>query len=200
MYQFIIFRRQFLWGNSGDKKKIHWVAWDIVTASKEAGGLGMGTIKSLNISLMVKWWRRLRTEASTIWTAVIKGIHNLNSKPDDYYANNRLPVESWTCRLTSDGIFAVNALRKMWDRSLPISGRKFEWIREIPSPFIIFARIGLVSIRDFRRFIDLPSWAWESSRKLLQSLDVIDQGGDAGIYDKRDEGWMVVAAYKTEDG
>ena len=51
----------------------------------------MGTIKSLNISLMVKWWWRLRTGASTIWAAVIKGIHNLNSKPDDYYANNRLP-------------------------------------------------------------------------------------------------------------
>nr|KAJ0213850.1 hypothetical protein LSAT_V11C400201520 [Lactuca sativa] len=162
-------RRQFLWGNSGDKKKIHWVAWDIVTASKEAGGLGVGMIKSLNISLMVKWWWRLRTGASTIWVAVIKGIHNLNSKPDDYYANNRLPGtwknivgvckelrkkniasedilckrtnsagESWTCRLTSDGIFAVNALRKIWDRSLPISERKFEWIREITVKVVCF--------------------------------------------------------------
>ncbi|CAH1453333.1 unnamed protein product [Lactuca virosa] len=47
-------------------------------------------------------------------------------------------VESWICKLTSDGIFAVNALRKIWDRSLPISGRKFEWIREVPIKVVCF--------------------------------------------------------------
>lgn len=62
----------------------------MVTASKEAGGLGIGTIKSLNVSLIVKWWWRLRAGSPTTWAAAITGLHDLNSKPDDYYANSKL--------------------------------------------------------------------------------------------------------------
>lgn len=49
-------RRHFLWGGDEAKWKIHWVSWDKVVASNSAGGLGVGSIRALNIGLIVKWW------------------------------------------------------------------------------------------------------------------------------------------------
>lgn len=51
-------RRRFLWGGDEEKRMIHWVSWDKVVASKSAGGLRVGSIRTLNISLIVKWWCR----------------------------------------------------------------------------------------------------------------------------------------------
>ncbi|XP_023759766.1 uncharacterized protein LOC111908165 [Lactuca sativa] len=83
-------RRRFLWGASVDKKKIHWVSWDRVVAPKEMGGLWIGTIKSLNISLLMKWWWKLRTEPHHLWAQVISSLHNLKVKPDGIYSKKSL--------------------------------------------------------------------------------------------------------------
>ena len=40
--------RQFLWGGNLEGKKIAWVAWSQVCASRERGGLGIKDIKALN--------------------------------------------------------------------------------------------------------------------------------------------------------
>ena len=47
-------RRRFLWGGTDEKKRINWVAWQSVTAPKETGGLGMGSLRALNLSLITK--------------------------------------------------------------------------------------------------------------------------------------------------
>ena len=77
-------RRTFIWGRCDDRKKIHWVAWDRVLADKSDGGLGVGSIQSLNFGLLVKWWWRLKNEKNSFWARVIQGIHNLSNKPFDY--------------------------------------------------------------------------------------------------------------------
>ncbi|KAL4578242.1 hypothetical protein LXL04_014362 [Taraxacum kok-saghyz] len=71
----------FLWGGVADTKKISWASWDKVTAPKNSGGLGLGSLKAFNISLIAKWWWRLRNNKEAIWCKVITGIHNLNNKP-----------------------------------------------------------------------------------------------------------------------
>lgn len=53
--------KKFLWGSGNEAKKIHWVAWEKIIASKQDGGLGEGSIKTLNIAPLVKWWWRLKT-------------------------------------------------------------------------------------------------------------------------------------------
>lgn len=47
-------RSRFLWGASEERRKIHWISWDLVVAPKESRGLGVGSIKSLNMSLLMK--------------------------------------------------------------------------------------------------------------------------------------------------
>ena len=50
----------------------------------------MGTIRTLNTSLLVKCWWRLKTEKNSLWVKIVKGIHNLHSKPHDYLSNLKI--------------------------------------------------------------------------------------------------------------
>nr|KAJ0197364.1 hypothetical protein LSAT_V11C700352090 [Lactuca sativa] len=84
-------RRRFLWGGTDEKKRINWVAWQSVTAPKETGGLGMGSLRALNLSLITKWIWRLKVDNSGLWSKVIKGIHNLHGKPAQLICKKTLP-------------------------------------------------------------------------------------------------------------
>ncbi|KAL4581896.1 hypothetical protein LXL04_006430 [Taraxacum kok-saghyz] len=74
-------RRRFLWGGCEEKQKINWVAWKVVLGPKDKGGLGAGSLKSLNMALLFKWLWRFKSEFDTLWRQVINGIHNGNRKP-----------------------------------------------------------------------------------------------------------------------
>lgn len=83
-------RRKFIWGCVEDRKKIHWVAWEKITAPKDMGGLSVGSIRALNLSLLTKWWWCLGTNPTASWARVIKGIHNLNIKPSNVISNKTI--------------------------------------------------------------------------------------------------------------
>ena len=97
-------RRRFLWGGDEDKRKIHWVSWEKVIASKSAGGLGVGSIRALNVGLIVKWWWRLKHENHSLWRRVVVSIHNLINKPHDYIANRNIPGVWHNIALISKGL------------------------------------------------------------------------------------------------
>lgn len=79
-------RRRFLWNGGGQNNGIHWVAWEKVICDKRNGGLGVGSLRSLNIGLMLKWWWRLKSKPEALWCRVISSIHNLERKPTSYLA------------------------------------------------------------------------------------------------------------------
>lgn len=70
-------RCKFLWGGGDNKARIQWMDWTKVVAVKTNGGLGVGTLKAQNISLLIKrmWW--LKNEC--IWLRVISNIPNIGS-------------------------------------------------------------------------------------------------------------------------
>lgn len=50
--------RNFLWGTSDNKRKIHLVGWKKITKPKKEGGLGLQSAKAKNIGLLAKLnWR-----------------------------------------------------------------------------------------------------------------------------------------------
>ncbi|KAL6550624.1 hypothetical protein OROMI_021112 [Orobanche minor] len=53
-------------------------------APKNLGGLGAGSLLTLNLALMAKWWWRHKLDNSSLWSQVISSIHRLNDKPADY--------------------------------------------------------------------------------------------------------------------
>ena len=45
-------RSRFFWGSQEYEKKIAWVAWDKTLASMDRGGLGIGSLASINLALL----------------------------------------------------------------------------------------------------------------------------------------------------
>ncbi|XP_076899082.1 uncharacterized protein LOC143552848 [Bidens hawaiensis] len=60
-------RRLFFWGGSEEKAKMNWVAWDKIMAPIEYGGLGLGRLRDVNVSLLAKWWWRFKNEKGRLW-------------------------------------------------------------------------------------------------------------------------------------
>lgn len=50
--------RDFLWGSTMEKKKLHRVVWSKIIKSKDEGGLGIQAARARNIALFAKlnWW------------------------------------------------------------------------------------------------------------------------------------------------
>ncbi|GJX38590.1 RNA-directed DNA polymerase, eukaryota [Tanacetum coccineum] len=68
-------RSKFFNGVDSSDRKISWVAWDNVLASKLNGGLGVSSFFALNRALLLKWvWRFISGDGS-LWCKVIQAIY-----------------------------------------------------------------------------------------------------------------------------
>ncbi|GJY16235.1 putative UDP-glucuronate:xylan alpha-glucuronosyltransferase 5 [Tanacetum coccineum] len=65
----------FLWGCTDGIKKIPCIYWNSVLASKLKGGLGIGSLEALNLSLIQKWRWRFFNSPQALWVKVISEIH-----------------------------------------------------------------------------------------------------------------------------
>lgn len=63
--------RNFLWGNSETRKKVHLIGWNKITKAKEDGGLGIHVAKQKNTTLLAKLNWRFHTEKSSLWVRVL---------------------------------------------------------------------------------------------------------------------------------
>ncbi|GJT71692.1 RNA-directed DNA polymerase, eukaryota, reverse transcriptase zinc-binding domain protein [Tanacetum coccineum] len=73
-------RSHFFNGSDHLAKKLTWVKWANVLASKEKGGLGISSLYALNRALMFKWVWRFLSQNSSLWANVIKSIHGDHGK------------------------------------------------------------------------------------------------------------------------
>ncbi|GKE76762.1 RNA-directed DNA polymerase, eukaryota, reverse transcriptase zinc-binding domain protein, partial [Tanacetum coccineum] len=60
---------------SEDSKKLAWIKWSNILASLDKGGLGIGSLKVFNMSLLLKWRWRLFHNPNALWVHVVKAIH-----------------------------------------------------------------------------------------------------------------------------
>ncbi|GJW72625.1 putative RNA-directed DNA polymerase [Tanacetum coccineum] len=56
-------------------KKIPWISWDKVIATRDFGGLGIGSLKIYNQTMLTKWWWRFYTEDNALWNKVVCSIY-----------------------------------------------------------------------------------------------------------------------------
>nr|GEZ48703.1 RNA-directed DNA polymerase, eukaryota, reverse transcriptase zinc-binding domain protein [Tanacetum cinerariifolium] len=81
-------RSHFFNGTDLGSKKLIWVKWNNVLASKEKGGLGVSSLYALNRALMFKWIWQFTTHKSSLWARVIKAIHGDDGKIGDVWRGN----------------------------------------------------------------------------------------------------------------
>ena len=64
-------QRDFLWGSSSTKRKIHLIKWENVCRCKMKEGLGIKSLFLMNKALLTKWAKRFAEEENTFWKIVI---------------------------------------------------------------------------------------------------------------------------------
>ncbi|KAJ9553569.1 LOW QUALITY PROTEIN: hypothetical protein OSB04_017614 [Centaurea solstitialis] len=150
-------RRRFLWGGTSETKKICWAAWEKVIRDKKCGGLGIGSLRALNLALLTKWRWREKTEPNAMWIMIVKscadslrssGLRSSTGGSWTPFAKDLNEVginvstflkpsgdgSSWVWELDSSNIYSVKSLRKLIDGiTLPAAEKETEWIRWIPS-------------------------------------------------------------------
>ncbi|GJR60403.1 RNA-directed DNA polymerase, eukaryota, reverse transcriptase zinc-binding domain protein [Tanacetum coccineum] len=68
-------RRNFFNGIDGMDKKISWIGWDKILASKKNGGLGVSSLYATNRALLFKWIWRFFSQDSSWWSRFIQAMH-----------------------------------------------------------------------------------------------------------------------------
>ena len=63
--------RDFLWGSTTEKRRLHLVGWNKVVRPKEEGGLGIQAARAKNIALLAKLNWRLYQEKESLWAKVM---------------------------------------------------------------------------------------------------------------------------------
>ncbi|GKE14099.1 RNA-directed DNA polymerase, eukaryota [Tanacetum coccineum] len=68
-------RRNFFNGVQCDERKITWIKWTKVLASKKYEGLGVSSFYALNRTLLFKWVWRFISRDNSLWCRFIKSMH-----------------------------------------------------------------------------------------------------------------------------
>nr|GEY19596.1 RNA-directed DNA polymerase, eukaryota [Tanacetum cinerariifolium] len=71
-------RNRFFIGSDQSDRKITWVAWEKVLASKKNGGLGISSFFALNRALLLKWVWRFVSQDTSLWCQVIRALYGTN--------------------------------------------------------------------------------------------------------------------------
>ncbi|GJZ49718.1 RNA-directed DNA polymerase, eukaryota, reverse transcriptase zinc-binding domain protein [Tanacetum coccineum] len=68
-------RSKFFWGSVDNSNKIPWISWNVALAPKDKGGLGIGSLYSLNHALIQKWRWRFLNNPHALWSRLIVAVH-----------------------------------------------------------------------------------------------------------------------------
>nr|GEW86079.1 RNA-directed DNA polymerase, eukaryota, reverse transcriptase zinc-binding domain protein [Tanacetum cinerariifolium] len=79
-FAFFRFIKVLNFGIQDGDRKITWVKWSKVLASKKYGGLGVSSFYALNQALLFKWVWCYLSHDNSLWSRVISAIHGLNGQ------------------------------------------------------------------------------------------------------------------------
>ncbi|GKB90904.1 hypothetical protein Tco_0963176 [Tanacetum coccineum] len=109
-------RRNFFNGVDGSERKMAWISWNKVLASKKYGGLGVSSFYALNRALLFKWVWRFFSHGSCLWTRFIKAIYGedgaLNSPSSLSKRSPWLDIISEVTVLRTKGINVLDLICK----------------------------------------------------------------------------------------
>ncbi|KAL0014133.1 hypothetical protein SO802_001202 [Lithocarpus litseifolius] len=97
--------RNFLWGSSENKKKLHLISWEKVTKSKEEGGLGIQAAKPKNTALLAKLNWRFNSEKSSLWVRVLSKKYHKQRRVYRIPTRPSLCSSNWTALKKGNEIF-----------------------------------------------------------------------------------------------
>ena len=194
-------RSSFFWGGTENKRKMAGLKWENVMTSNERGGLGIGSLVSFNLALILKWKCRFFQGPRLLWVQLIKAFYGESG--GFFRGCCPVPGESpWArvldvgVKLHSSGVIPEDT----WKRCVG-NGRETRfwddcWVGHRPLR-MVFPRLVILDANQnclvADRWVD-GAWRWQWQRSILggrtlASLqDLMILLGDVCLTDCRD-GW-----------
>ncbi|XP_021971697.1 uncharacterized protein LOC110866858 [Helianthus annuus] len=188
-------RRKFLWGGCTDKNKICWAPWHKVVAPKNNGGMGIGSLDSLNKSLMIKWAVRFKNEPTSLWASVISAIHG-GGRCLSYIPLKSSISGAWKS-IVNMGRFSPNQPIKVQERLTPIIGIGDKvsfwldnWAAEVPLR-VLFPNLFAIETEKQCKVMDRYTynqgkvvWFWGSEHTISSNDLAIEWGECLAMIEK----------------
>ncbi|GJY55910.1 RNA-directed DNA polymerase, eukaryota [Tanacetum coccineum] len=122
-------RRNFFNGVQDDDRKIAWVKWVKVLASRKHGGLGVSSFYALNRALLLKWVWRFLTRDNSLWSRYIHASHGSNGKDlSAAYSSNWSSIVKEVNVLKNQGIDFLSHCKIKIGNGRSMRFWKDEWI------------------------------------------------------------------------
>ena len=97
--------RNFLWGGSEEKRKIHLVAWPEVCKTKRNGGLGIRHAHAQNQAYMMKLGWQLTHRKDDLWVKIVRDKYKCGSDVIPNIDQRRLGSNVWS------------GIKSVWDKA-----------------------------------------------------------------------------------
>jgi hypothetical protein len=121
----------FWWSSSLDRRSLHWVSWDVLSAPKEKGGMGFRDLELFNLAMLGKHGWRMITNSDTLCNRVLKGRYFPNSGFLQATVPHR-SLATWRAIVAGREALQLGLLRRIGDGST-VSVTDDKWIPGIRS-------------------------------------------------------------------
>lgn len=204
--------RNFIWGSSLEQRKCHLIRWDIVTTSKECGGLGIRKLEVMNRAFLAKiGWRVLRNDDSLL-ALVLRAKYAATSPDCAKWHPRQAMSNAWK------GVIKAIPILQQGGRKLVRNGRDTSFWNEIwiGDTTLLNSATSLVPESEINKPVAAywttdQGWDWNKLITLLPPTSLnalagtildIDQAGE-DVLTWKNEGsgiFTVRSAYHIADG
>ncbi|GKD84122.1 hypothetical protein Tco_1350961 [Tanacetum coccineum] len=204
-------RSTFFNGADPSERKITWVAWEKVLASKKNGSLGVSSFHALNRALLLKWVWRFLSQDGSIWSRVISAIYGPSLEHHQVnHSSSWCSILRETRLLASKGFDFVSHCKKRVGDGQNTRFWSDTWISDLPLCFrfprlfaleedkevYVASKLGSSSVdSSFRRLIrdGIERQQWSDLSSLLESV-ILSPSKDRWFCDLNGEG-----AFRVKD-
>ncbi|GJR44697.1 hypothetical protein Tco_1312800 [Tanacetum coccineum] len=111
-------------GVEDNEKKLSWVRWKSMLASKEKEGLGVSSFYAFNSALLIKWEWHFRNDNKSLWARVIQAVHGEDGSLSNFPKSSRASI--WL-----DIVRDLTYIKKQWIDLLGLIKKKMESFKKI---------------------------------------------------------------------
>ncbi|GJV59603.1 RNA-directed DNA polymerase, eukaryota [Tanacetum coccineum] len=126
-------RRNFFNGVQGVARKISWVKWTKVLASKKYGGLGVSSFYALNRALLFRWVWRFLSHDNSLWFRFISAMHGSSFQTrSSFHCSNWLSIIREVSALKLQGIDFLSHCKRRVGSGMQTRFWEDLWLGEVP--------------------------------------------------------------------